>query len=199
MLDYEKKYWDNKINFICGTDEAGRGCCAGPLVCACVIFPKNYQNILINDSKKISNNKRNKLFNIIINDAIDYSIIFISSKEVDELNPKKASKLGMKRCIENLKIIPEIVITDYENIDIKIKQDNLIKGDQKSITVAAASILAKVSRDNYMIDLDKKYPNFMFKKHKGYCTKMHNNAIKKYGITPEHRVSYKNIKSILIK
>ncbi|UUD37158.1 ribonuclease H II [Mycoplasmopsis californica] len=197
MLDYEKKYWNGNFNLICGVDEAGRGCCAGPLVAAAVIFPKDYQNNQINDSKQLSNKQRVLIFDKIIADALAYEVKFIPAVEVDRINPKNASKLAMKNAIMELNIKPDLIITDFEKIDINIKQDNLVKGDTKSISVAAASILAKVARDKYMIELDGKYPGYKFAKHKGYCTKEHNQAIAKYGVTPEHRKSYKNIKKAL--
>ncbi|MBZ4195162.1 ribonuclease HII [Mycoplasma tauri] len=198
MLDYERKHFKD-ISKIAGLDEAGRGCCAGPLVVACVIMPENYTNNQINDSKKLNPNKRKQLAKEILENAIDFSIVFIAAPEVDKLNPKQASKEGMFRCINNLKIKPNLVITDFEKIpNLSIKQVNLVKGDELSFNVACASILAKVSRDEYMINLGNKYPNFEFEKHKGYCTQLHNSKIKEFGIIQgEHRMTYKNVNQCL--
>ncbi|WP_027120365.1 ribonuclease HII [Mycoplasmopsis lipofaciens] len=197
MLNFEQKL-ENKYKIIAGFDEAGRGCCAGPLVIACVVFPKNYRNDNINDSKKISAKQRIIAFDQIISDCIEYHIEILSPKQVDEFNPKQASRIGMKNCLNKLKCQPDLLITDFEKIEtLKYEQINLIKGDQKAITVAAASILAKVTRDNIMIELSKKYKNFDFAKHKGYCTKQHQEEMRIFGITNEHRKSYKNVQKIL--
>ncbi|TPR54652.1 ribonuclease HII [Metamycoplasma neophronis] len=197
MLDYEKNIQNYKNLLIAGCDEAGRGPSAGPLYIAACIMPIDYQNEKINDSKKLSEKTREKLFDEIINNAISYSIIKISANEVDALNPKQASRLGMKMAIEALSIKPDLVITDFEKIDINITQINLIKGDEKSLNVAAASILAKVSRDRYMIELAKQYPQYDFENNKGYFTKKHAEAIAQHGICLEHRKSYKNIKPFI--
>ncbi len=197
MLDFEQDYWINNYNKILGCDEVGRGCCAGPLVVAAVIFPPFYQNQLINDSKKMSDLKRRELVNIIKKDALEFKYFVVDSKLVDNLNPKKASIYAMQEVIKKFNNLPDLVLTDFEKIDLNIKQINLVKGDQKSISIAAASILAKVFRDDYMIDIAKKFPDYGFEKHKGYCTKEHQNAMEKYGVIEEHRISYKNVKHIL--
>ena len=197
MLDFEQDYWINNYNKILGCDEVGRGCCAGPLVVAAVIFPPFYQNQLINDSKKMSDLKRRELVNIIKKDALEFKYFVVDSKLVDNLNPKKASIYAMQEVIKKFNNLPDLVLTDFEKIDLNIKQINLVKGDQKSISIAAASILAKVFRDDYMIDIAKKFPDYGFEKHKGYCTKEHQNAMEKYGVIAEHRISYKNVKHIL--
>ncbi|QBF34366.1 ribonuclease HII [Mycoplasmopsis phocirhinis] len=195
-LDIEKKYLHK--NKILGIDEAGRGACAGPIVVAGVILPKKYKNNLIDDSKKISPKQRQKAFDIIKRDALAYSIKISNSDEVDKLNPKQATRKLMREIVEELNFT-NLIITDYETInDINIEQLNLVKGDSQSLTVAAASILAKVFRDNYMQNLDIKYPQFCFGKHKGYCTKLHNELIKRYGVCPEHRKSYKNVINSLL-
>ncbi|WP_029906159.1 ribonuclease HII [Mycoplasmopsis opalescens] len=196
-LNYELTNFPNE-KIIAGFDEAGRGCCAGPLVVACVVFNNNYQNNLINDSKKLSINERKLSYETIIKDALDVKVEIIEPAEVDKLNPKQASKIGMLRCLEKLKIKPSLLITDFEKIDQNTyKQLNLVKGDSKAITVAAASIIAKVTRDNIMDNYANIYPQYQFHKHKGYCTKMHQEAIEKYGILDIHRKSYKNIKKII--
>ncbi|TPE58044.1 ribonuclease HII [[Mycoplasma] falconis] len=203
MLNYEWDYLpknDNNINkntIICGCDEAGRGPSAGPLFVAAVVLPYNYQNELINDSKKLTEKKRELAYHQIVKDALDFSIIKIEANEVDKLNPKQASRTGMQKAINQLKIKPHLVITDFEKLDINIKQINLTKGDSISINVAAASILAKVERDKYMLELAKKYPHYDFENNKGYYTKKHAEAVNKYGLCPEHRLSYKNIKPFI--
>ncbi|MGV2392877.1 UNVERIFIED_CONTAM: ribonuclease HII [Campylobacter lari] len=197
MLTFEKENFDNKL-LIAGFDEAGRGCCAGPLVVAGVIMPRDYENELINDSKKLTERQRNILFEEIKKHALDYEIVFLDAKYVDMNNPKQSSRNGMKIALENLKVKPDILITDFEPIDIKgFKQYNLVKGDEISFNVACASILAKVARDNYMIKIDQKYPEYGFKSHKGYGTKKHDEALAKYGVTNEHRLSYKNVQKHL--
>lgn len=192
MLNYEQENFKNKL--IAGCDEVGRGCVAGPLVAACVIFPIDYKNDFINDSKKLTSKKRNELFEQIKKDALDYCIIERSVEEINNSNPKKESQIAMELCIKSLKVTPEHVLTDFEKISINIDQTNLIKGDEKSINIAAASILAKVYRDNLMIKIDKKYPLYDFKSHKGYLTKKHKEALEKYGvITGLYRIKYKPI------
>ncbi|WP_029513149.1 ribonuclease HII [Mycoplasmopsis primatum] len=197
MLNFESIKCAN-YKLIAGLDEAGRGCCAGPLVVACVIMPKDYHNDLINDSKKISPKLRECLYNEIINNAIEYQIITLPASYVDKNNPKKASRDGMLKCLYNLANKPDLVITDFEHIDnLSIPQINLVKGDSISFNVACASILAKVSRDRYMNQIDSKYSVYDFKSHKGYCTQKHNAMIERYGICPEHRLTYKNVAKAL--
>ncbi len=190
MFDYENKYKNNGL--IAGIDEAGRGPLAGPVVCACVIMPLEEDKIIqgINDSKKLSSKKREELFDKIISSAIDYCIIQIDEKTIDEINILQATKLGMKRALEGLKTKPCVVLIDAVKIDTQIKQENIIKGDALSYNIASASILAKVFRDKLMINLSNKYPNYNFEKHKGYGTKAHIEAIKKYGKCEIHRESF---------
>lgn len=186
-----------QYNKILGIDEAGRGCCAGPLVVAGVVLPKNFKSDLINDSKKLTEAKRKKAYQIIIDNAIEYKIEFANAKYVDKFNPKQATRNLMNKIVESFNNI-DLIITDFEPVtSTSIKQLNLIKGDSQSLNVAAASILAKVARDEYMLAIDKLYPQYQFAKHKGYCTKLHQDAIVKYGTCPEHRLSYKNIKSLI--
>ena len=151
MLDYDLKYKDK---IVAGIDEAGRGPLAGPVVCACVIMPLTRENIIdgINDSKKLSEKKRELLFDKIIEKAISYSIIEIDEKTIDEINILNATKLGMKKALENLKVKPDVVLIDAVKIDTNILQENIIKGDAKSYNIAAASILAKVYRDRLMVE-----------------------------------------------
>ena len=190
MLDYERKYYDKGVMLVAGVDEAGRGPLAGPVCVASVIMPQD--NIIeeINDSKKLSEKKREKLYDEIIKTALCYHIELIDNNTIDRINILNATKLGMKKCIESLEIIPEIVIIDAVKIDTEITTDSIVKGDAISYNVAAASILAKVTRDRLMVELDKKYPEYNFKKHKGYGTKEHIEALKQFGKCDIHRNSF---------
>lgn len=189
---------DHNITYLSGSDEAGRGCLAGPLVVASVILKPDYFNPLIKDSKKLNPKTRQLLFDEIIKNCLDYQIIVISSKQVDKLNPLQASLLGFKTTINNLKITPDLGLIDgNQNINLEnIKTLSIIKGDDKSFSIACSSILAKVTRDKILDEYDQIYPNYGFKSHKGYCTKQHLLAIQKYGILDIHRKSYKPIKKI---
>ncbi|WFQ91889.1 Ribonuclease HII [Mycoplasma feriruminatoris] len=189
---------DHNITFLSGSDEAGRGCLAGPLVVASVILKPDYFNPLIKDSKQLNPKTRQILFDEIIKNCLDYQIIVISSEQVDKLNPLQASLLGFKTTINNLKITPQLSLIDgNQNIKLEnIKTLPIIKGDDLSFSIACSSILAKVTRDKILDEYDQIYPNYGFKSHKGYCTKQHLLAIKKYGILDIHRKSYKPIKKI---
>lgn len=189
MLDYEKKF---NCKLIAGVDEAGRGPLAGPVVCACVIMPMESEKIIegVNDSKKLSAKKREELFDKIVDIAISYSIVEIDEKKIDEINILQATKLGMKKAVENLKVMPDFVLVDAVKIDVALPQENLIKGDALSYNIAAASILAKVHRDRMMENFDMKYPEYGFAKHKGYGTKAHIEALKKYGKCEIHRETF---------
>lgn len=189
MLDYEKKY---KGKVIAGIDEAGRGPLAGPVVCACVIMPIDSDKIIdgINDSKKLSAKKREELYKKIIATAVAYSIVEIDEKKIDEINILQATRLGMKKALESLDVMPDIVLIDAVKIDTDLPQENIIKGDALSYNIASASILAKVHRDRLMVSIDKEYPQYGFAKHKGYGTKAHIEALKKYGKTKIHRESF---------
>lgn len=185
-----KKFKTNKI--IAGCDEAGRGCLAGPVVAASVILPKNYNNLLINDSKKISKRKREMLQKSIKQEAISWSVGIVEEKEIDDINILNASFLAMHKAIKNLKITPALLLIDgnrfnpYPNINHKC----IIKGDATYISIAAASILAKTYRDDLMNKLDIKFPEYGWKKNKGYPTKKHKLAINKIGICKHHRKSF---------
>ena len=197
MLDYEKSLYAQGYNLIVGCDEAGRGPLCGPVVCAACILPPNYQNEEINDSKKISEKKREKLFEIIKKDAIAYAIICISPQEIDAINIYEASRKGMQDAIEALNIKPDYILTDAMPL-LKFKdipQEALIKGDAKAINIAAASILAKVTRDKILEEYDRLYPQYEFKKHKGYPTKKHLELLDVYGPIKEiYRYSYGPVK-----
>lgn len=190
MLDYERKYPNNII--LAGIDEAGRGPLAGPVVCACVIMPLDDEHIIdgINDSKKLSQKKREELFEKIKNTALAYSIVEVDEKVIDDINILNATKQGMINALNLLKIVPDRVLIDAVKLDINIPQDNIIKGDALSYNIAAASILAKVHRDNKMKDLSKIYPVYEFEKHKGYGTKLHIQKLLQYGKCKIHRNSF---------
>ena len=190
MKDYENELYKQGIELIAGVDEVGRGPLVGPVVCACVILPKDYFNEQINDSKKISEKKREKLYDMIMNDAISVGVGISSEKVIDEVNILEATKLAMKEAIKNSKVKPEHVLIDAVKLDIDIPSTSIIKGDAKSQSIAAASIIAKVTRDRMMDELDGKYPQYLFKKNKGYGTKAHIEAIRQYGIIPEHRKTF---------
>ena len=164
-----------------------------PMIASCVasvIMPQSPLLEDINDSKKLTEKKREKLFEQIKELAISYHIELVDNKMIDDINILNATKLGMKRCIENLEIVPEMAIIDAVKIDTEIPTDSIIKGDALSYNVAAASILAKVTRDRLMIELDKKYPEYGFAKHKGYGTKLHYEMLKEYGPSPVHRMTF---------
>ena len=190
MFEYEDKY--KSLGLVAGMDEAGRGPLAGPVVCACVIMPLEKEKLIdgINDSKKLSPKKREELFEKIVKTAISYSIVEVDEKTIDRINILQATKLGMKKALESLSVKPAIVLIDAVKLDIDIKQENIIKGDAKSYNIASASILAKVYRDRLMVKLSKDYPEYHFDKHKGYGTKEHIDALKKYGKCPIHRDSF---------
>lgn len=197
MLDYEKHLIEQGYKVIVGCDEAGRGPLCGPVVCAACVLPTNYQNEEINDSKKLTEKKRNKLFEVIKKDAVSYSIVIISPQEIDKINIYAASRKGMQEAIKGLNVVPDYILTDamplLEFNDIQ--KEALIKGDAKSMNIAAASILAKVTRDLIMDELDEKYPQYEFKKHKGYPTKRHLELLEKYGPIKEiYRYSYGPVK-----
>ncbi len=188
-LNYENKY-NNMI--IAGTDEAGRGPLAGPVVIACVIMPLEQEKIIdgVNDSKKLTAKKRQELYPKILKNALSYSIVEIDNCTIDQINILNATKLGMKKALESLSIKPDIILTDAVKIDTDIIQENIIKGDSKSYNIACASILAKVYRDNLMEAFDKEYPQYQFSKHKGYGTKLHIENLKKFGKCKIHRDTF---------
>lgn len=192
---YENKYYKEGYTLIAGVDEVGRGPLIGPVVAAAVILPKDYTLKGLTDSKKLSEKKREYFYDIIMKDAVSVGIGIIDNNTIDEINIYEATKLAMKAAINNLKIKPDIVLTDAMKLDIKQKVVPIIKGDLKSITISAASVIAKVTRDRMMEDLDKEYPFYNLKKNKGYPTKDHIKAIEEHGILKEHRKSYAPIKN----
>lgn len=190
MFEYEEKY--KTLGLIAGMDEAGRGPLAGPVVCACVIMPLEKEKIIdgINDSKKLTPKKREELYEKIVSTAIAYSIIEVDEETIDKINILQATKLGMKKALESLSVKPAVVLIDAVKIDTDIKQEDIIKGDAKSYNIASASILAKVYRDRLMVKLAQEYPEYHFEKHKGYGTKDHIDALKKFGKCKIHRNSF---------
>ncbi|MFV8471524.1 ribonuclease HII [Mycoplasma sp. B6188] len=198
MLDFEKDYW-TKYPLIAGLDEVGRGCLAGELVVACVIFPPNYSNPRIKDSKLLSEKVREELYDEIIASALAYSIEIRSLDDINTSNPKAQSRLGMELALAKLPLTPNLVITDFEHINTTLPQINLVKGDNISLSVAAASILAKVTRDRMMLQYSEIYPQYDFENNKGYGTKKHMSALETYGITPIHRIKYKPVANIIAK
>jgi len=180
------------FNLECGVDEAGRGCLAGPVTAAAVILPKKFKNYNVKDSKKLNWKSRKELANFIKKNCVAYSIENINSKKIDEINILNSSILAMHKCLDKIDIKPEFIIVDGNKFKAykDIPHKTIIKGDDKYLSIAAASILAKDFRDDFMIKLDKKYPNYLWKKNKGYPTKSHREAIKKIGITKFHRKTF---------
>lgn len=199
MLNFEENYYTEKVNFIVGVDEAGRGPLCGPVVAACCILPKEYKNEHINDSKKLSEKKREIAYKEIIENALDYGIGIVDAKRIDEINIYEATKEAMHIAISKLKISYDLILTDAMKLqNEKVEVIPLIKGDAKCECIAAASIIAKVTRDHILEEYDKKHPQYGFKSHKGYGTKKHIEAIKQYGIIKDfHRESYEPIKSLI--
>lgn len=191
MLEIEENLYEKGYNFICGVDEAGRGPLCGPVVAAAVILPKDECIEGVNDSKKISEKKREKLYDEIINKALAVGIGISDVDVIESVNILNATKLAMKQAINNLGSTPDYVLIDgNQMIDISIPAETVVSGDAKSESIAAASIVAKVTRDRMLREWDKDYPDYGFAKHKGYGTKAHVEAIQKYGLTPIHRPSF---------
>lgn len=199
LLEYERELYNKGITLIAGIDEVGRGPLCGPVVACACIMPVNYQLEGLNDSKKISEKKREKLYDILIKDAIAYGIGEVSPKRIDEINILEASKEAMRIAVNNLSIKPEHLLIDAVSINTSIPETPIIKGDAKSMNIAAASIIAKVTRDRMMIELDKKYPEYGYKKHKGYPTKAHIDAVKKYGVKDFYRFTFSPISDLIKK
>ncbi len=193
MLDfsYEEAAHKNGFDVVCGVDEAGRGPLAGPVFAAAVILPENYSHPVLNDSKKLTEKKREEVFEDIMRDAVAVGVGEASEAEIDEINILNATFLAMKRAVDSLGVTPNLAIVDGNRCPkTGVKEVALIKGDAKCMSVAAASVIAKVSRDRVMYELDKKYPEYEFKKHKGYGTKLHYEKLKEFGISEVHRKSF---------
>lgn len=189
-MRYEKEQYKKGITLIAGVDEVGRGPLIGPVVAASVILPKDYVLKGLTDSKKLSEKKRDYYYDIIKKDALAIGIGIIDNETIDKVNIYEATKLAMKQAINNLNIKPEHVLIDAMKLDIEIPTTSIIKGDFKSQTIAAASVIAKVTRDKMLYELDKQYPMYNFKNNKGYPTKDHLKAIEEYGVLKQHRKSY---------
>lgn len=192
LKEIDKSYFKEGYNYICGIDEAGRGPLAGPVVVAAVIMPKDSMIEGVNDSKKVSEKKREKLYELIIEEAISYSVGIVDQNEIDRINILNATKAGLTEAVRTLKVKPELILVDaLTNIDTcGVPYKSIIKGDAKSYSIAAASIIAKVTRDRIMREWDKVYPQYGFEKHKGYGTAAHISAIKENGLCPLHRLSF---------
>ena len=194
MREYEEELNKKGIELIAGVDEVGRGPLIGPVVTAAVILPKGYINDEINDSKKLTEKKREKLYDVIMKDAIAVGIGMCSEKEIDEINILEATKKAMIKSINDLKIKPQHVLIDAVKLNIDIPTTSIIKGDAKSISIAAASIIAKVTRDRMLNEMGKEYPMYDLAKNKGYGTKKHMEALKEYGPCKYHRFSFEPVR-----
>lgn len=197
LLEYERELYKDNIKLIAGVDEVGRGPLCGPVVAAACILKENYYLEGLNDSKKLTEKKRDKLYEILINDCISYGIGVVSPKRIDEINILEASKEAMKIALNNLSVKPEHVLIDAVKLDIDIPSTPIIKGDAKSASIAAASVIAKVTRDRMMYELDKEYPEYGFKSHKGYPTKKHIEAVKEHGVLDFYRFTFSPISEII--
>jgi len=190
-LVLEQQIRNHGYTHIAGIDEVGRGPLAGPVYACAVIFPENYFNEEVKDSKKLTEKKRRGLSPILMNESMSWAIGIVSPEEIDSVNIRQATLLAMQRAVEKLEIQPDYLLVDGRDIPkTDYPGESIVDGDNKSFTIASASIIAKVARDRYMIDLDKKYPNYKFASNKGYGTKEHIQAIRQYGKTPVHRKSF---------
>lgn len=190
-LLYERTAADKGYQLICGVDEAGRGPLAGPVYAAAVILPKGHIIDGVNDSKKLSEKRREALFDKIVEEAVAYSIASASAKEIDDINILEATYLAMRRAVEGLSVPADYALIDGNRMPpLEIAGETIIKGDGKSASIAAASILAKVSRDRYMLDMAAKYPQYQFEKHKGYGTKLHYEMLDQFGPCEIHRQTF---------
>lgn len=199
---YEKELFNEGYNIVCGVDEVGRGPLVGPVVTACVVLPKDFELEGLTDSKKLTEKKRDKYYDYIINNCVAYAVGECSPEEIDKYNILEATKIAMKRAIDkvNEQVKIDFVLIDGNmkfNFDYKYK--SIVKGDYKSISIAAASVVAKVTRDRMLYELDEKYPQYGFKNHKGYPTKAHLEAINKYGLIEGYRKSYGPVQDVLNK
>lgn len=199
LYKYERELYDNNIVYIAGVDEVGRGPLIGPVVAACCVLPHDFKLEGLTDSKQLSEKKRDLFYDYIVEHAIAYGVGIKSEKVIDEVNIYEATKLAMYDAINEVrnKIKLEHVLIDAMPLELDIPSTYIIKGDQKSISIAAASVIAKVTRDRMMYELDKKYPMYGFASHKGYPTKKHVEAIYKYGLIDGYRKTYRPIKDII--
>lgn len=201
LYKYERELYSNNVKYIGGVDEVGRGPLVGPVVAACVVLPEGFKLDGLNDSKKLSEKKRDIFYKYITENALAYGIGSVSSEEIDNINIYEASKKAMLIAIENVrrKVSLEHVLIDAMPLDLDIPSTSIIKGDAKSISIAAASVIAKVTRDRMMYELDAIYPEYGFKSHKGYPTKKHVEAINKYGLIDGYRKTYGPVKELIEK
>ena len=191
LLTKEETFYSDSVHILCGVDEAGRGPLAGPVCAAAVILPRGTVIEGLNDSKKLSEKKREQLFDVICDTAVSYAIAFATVEEIEELNILHAAQLAMNRAIEELDPKPDLAIIDGNQAgDIRFPHETVVKGDASCISIAAASILAKVTRDRFMLDMAQQYPMYHFEKHKGYGTRAHYAALREYGPCPAHRPSF---------
>ncbi|MEG1519412.1 MAG: ribonuclease HII [Clostridia bacterium] len=190
MLEFEQKYLNKGFELIGGIDEVGRGSLAGAVMSACVIMPMDDIIDGVNDSKKLSKKRRDELYDLIVEKAIAFYVSAVDEKIIDEINILQATKQSMIECVDKIAIKPEIVLVDAVKLNLPIASESIIKGDEKSYSIACASILAKVTRDRIMEKYDEIYPQYQFGKHKGYGTKIHIEAIKQYGACEIHRRTF---------
>lgn len=197
MLEYENNLYKEGVTLIAGVDEVGRGPLIGPVVACACILPVNFYHKDIKDSKKLSEKKREEMYKIIKENALAIGLGIVSEKVIDEINIYEATKIAMKEAIENLNITPEHVLIDAMKLELNIPSTSIIKGDAKSESIAAASIIAKVTRDHMLDEMDKEYPMYDLKNNKGYGTKKHLEALQTYGPCKYHRVSYSPVRNAL--
>ncbi len=197
MLEYENELYEKGITLIAGVDEVGRGPLIGPVVAAAVILPKGFYHPGIKDSKKLSEKKREELYKVITENALSIGVGTVSEEVIDEINIYEATKTAMKEAINSLAIPPEHVLIDAMKLDLKMPSTSIIKGDALSESIAAASIIAKVTRDHLLMKMDEEYPMYDLKNNKGYGTKKHLEALEKYGACKYHRKSYSPVTKVL--
>lgn len=196
-LKYEKELYKRNITLIAGVDEAGRGPLVGPVVAAAVILPQNYVLDGLNDSKQLSEKKREKFYEILSKEAVSIGLGIVSNEEIDKINILEASRKAMYLALEDLDVKPDYILSDAMSLnDIDIPSRPIIHGDALSLSIAAASVIAKVTRDHIMVELAKEFPLYKYEKNKGYPTKEHLELMKKYGINKYYRMSYKPVKTI---
>lgn len=198
-FEIETNFWSQGINLIAGIDEVGRGPLAGPVVAAAIILPHDFKILEVNDSKKLTDQKRRELVEIIKEQAISYAYAVIDNHVIDEVNIYQATRIAMKQAVESLDVKPQQLLIDAMDIDLDIPQLKIIKGDAKSNSIAAASILAKVTRDDLMIKYHKQYPEYDFCNNDGYGTPKHLAALETYGVTPIHRKTFAPVKDLTQK
>ncbi|MCY9658074.1 ribonuclease HII [Paenibacillus chondroitinus] len=187
MLEHEKEVWEQGFSLVAGIDEVGRGCLFGDVVAAAVILPQGYVLDGVNDSKKLSEKKRDALYDQIMSEALAVGVGIVDVDKIEEINIKQAARLAMKQAVEQLSQVPDYLLVDAEKVDLEIPQTAIIHGDALSQSIAAASIIAKVTRDRMCADWDEQYPEYGFAVHKGYATKHHREMLLRYGPTALHR------------